>query len=135
MGLYEGLKDLAKVVQQADNIELYSKLLDLSAQALDLQAEIVKLKQENEELREKRVLNSQIERHEDAYITLKDDKQKIVYCSVCWDREKKLIQGQKNDNGRCFCGNCKNYYYYDKNQYDQMQEHYLDALGNINGVF
>ena len=46
MGLYEGIKDVAKVVQQADNIELYRQLLDLSAQALDLQAENSKLKEE-----------------------------------------------------------------------------------------
>ena len=26
MGLYEGIKDVAKVVQQADNIELYRQL-------------------------------------------------------------------------------------------------------------
>lgn len=36
MGLYEGIKDVAKVVQQADNIELYKTLLDLSSQALDM---------------------------------------------------------------------------------------------------
>ena len=37
MGLYDGIKDVAKVVQKADNIELYQKLIDLSAQALDMQ--------------------------------------------------------------------------------------------------
>ena len=37
MGLYDGIKDVAKVVQKADNIELYQKLLDLSSQALDMQ--------------------------------------------------------------------------------------------------
>ena len=45
MGLYEGIKDVAKVVQQADNIDLYKKLLDLSSQALDMQAEIASLKE------------------------------------------------------------------------------------------
>ena len=43
MSLYEGIKDAAKIVQKADNIELYQKLLDLSSQALDLQAQIQKL--------------------------------------------------------------------------------------------
>ena len=40
MSLYEGIKDVAKVVQQADNVELYRRLLDLSALALDMQDEI-----------------------------------------------------------------------------------------------
>ena len=60
MGLYEGIKDVAKVVQQADNIDLYKKLLDLSAQALDQQAEIARLKAENEELRKGKDLEATI---------------------------------------------------------------------------
>ena len=51
MGLYDGIKDVAKVVQQADNIELYQKLLDLSSQALDMQNEISRLTMENAELK------------------------------------------------------------------------------------
>ena len=51
MGIYEGIKDVAKVVQQADNVDLYKKLLDLSAQALDMQDELSRLRTENEELR------------------------------------------------------------------------------------
>lgn len=51
MGLYEGIKDVAKIVQQADNLDLYRSLLDLSAQALDMQAEIANLTKENEELK------------------------------------------------------------------------------------
>ena len=45
MGLYEGIKDVAKVVQEADNIDLYRKLSDLSKQALDLQAEVLQLQE------------------------------------------------------------------------------------------
>ena len=52
MSLYEGIKDAAKIVQKADNIELYQKLLDLSSQALDLQAQIQKLTEENSKLKE-----------------------------------------------------------------------------------
>lgn len=51
MGLYDGIKDLAKVVQQADNIELYRQLLDLGKQALDLQAEVLQLQEENAKLK------------------------------------------------------------------------------------
>ena len=58
MGLYEGIKDVAKVVQQADNIELYRQLVELSAQALDMQNEINRLTTENTELRKKQELES-----------------------------------------------------------------------------
>ena len=51
MGIYDAFKDALNVAQKADNVELYRKLLDLSAQALDLQAENARLKEENAELR------------------------------------------------------------------------------------
>ena len=60
MGLYEGIKDVAKVVQQADNIELYRQLLDLSAQALDFQAENSKLKEEIADLKKAKLAESDI---------------------------------------------------------------------------
>ena len=101
MGLYEGIKDVAKVVQQADNIDLYKKLLDLGAQALDMQSEIANLRAENEQLRKARTLEDDIVHHpskqvddltrEHPYVTLKSDPDCIRYCAVCWGKEKKLI--------------------------------------------
>ena len=54
MGLYDGIKDAAKVIQKADNIELYEKLLDLSAQALELQNDNARLIEENKKIKAKR---------------------------------------------------------------------------------
>ena len=56
MSLYEGIKDVAKVVQQADNVDLYLKLIDLSKQALDLQAEVLQLHEENAQLKKRKEL-------------------------------------------------------------------------------
>lgn len=101
MSLYEGIKDVAKVVQQADNIDLYKKLIDLSAQALDLQSEIAELRTENADLKKELKENQDIIHHqtqqvdelnrEYPYITLKSDPTSIRYCAVCWGRDKKLI--------------------------------------------
>lgn len=92
MSLYDGIKDVAKVMQQADNIELYRQLLDLSSQALDMQAEIAKLREENSELKKRKSVEDRIERHPRPYITLKDDVTNIKFCSICWDGERVLIQ-------------------------------------------
>lgn len=102
MGLYEGIKDVAKIAQKADNIELYKQLLDLGAQALDMQEEIRRLKEANAELKDEKNLKSKICRHiskkidsfhnEHPYITLLDDVDEIRYCAICWGRDKKLIQ-------------------------------------------
>lgn len=112
MGLYEGIKDVAKVVQQADNIELYQRLLDLSSQALDMQAEIAHLKAEIAELRRKKDIETQIVRHIHPYITIAGDKNDIKYCATCWDSEQKLIQMKTlrfyDDYPGLSCNKCKN---------------------------
>lgn len=92
MGLYDGIKDVAKIVQQADNIELYRTLLDLGAQALDMQAEIAALQKENDELKAELHKKKSIIRHKGLYITLNGDQQGIAYCSPCFDKDSKLIQ-------------------------------------------
>ena len=117
MGLYDGIKDVAKVVQQADNIELYKKLLDLSAQALDLQDEISNLKKENAELKRQKDIEQQIERYNLPYLTLKDDENKLKYCTNCWDDSHKLIQLHcDEESGEYYCPCCK-----DKGIYDDAK--------------
>lgn len=114
MGLYDGIKDLAKVVQQADNIELYRQLLDLGKQALDLQAEVLQLQEENAKLKKLRELEELIERHEEPVITRKDDRISIFYCAHCWENEGKLFQVSCSDNGMFCCPHCKNSDVYDR---------------------
>jgi hypothetical protein len=111
MGLYEGIKDVAKIVQKADNIELYRQLLDLGAQALEMQAEIARLKDENAKLKKKCSIEDSIIRHEEPFITLKDDDLNIRYCAICWAKENKLYQMNKYFDGgrsRLRCSLCHN---------------------------
>ncbi len=107
MSLYEGIKDVAKVVQQADNVELYRQLLDLSASALDMQDEINKLKEENADLKKKRDVSDKIIRHMEPCITLKDDELNLYYCSHCWDVSKLLVQVNCHSDGTFHCPHCK----------------------------
>lgn len=109
MGLYEGIKDVASIVQKADNIELYAKLLDLQAQALEMQAEIAKLREENSALQKEKTQRDEIVYHkiyededgygEYPYITLKNDTEQIRYCGICWGKHNKLIP--LYDNYKC----------------------------------
>lgn len=108
MGLYDGIKDVAKVVQKADNIELYQKLLDLSAQALDMQNTINLLTEENRRLKEQDEISKEIIRHPKTYITLAKDKNNIKYCSYCWDADNKLIQINEYPGVGFRCNRCGN---------------------------
>lgn len=92
MGIYEGIKDALSIAQKADNVDLYKQLLEVGAQALEMQEEIRQLKEENAELKKGEDLESRIIRHEEPYITLRDESPEIHYCAVCWGNEKKLIQ-------------------------------------------
>lgn len=111
MGLYEGIKDVAKVIQKADNLELYKNLLDLSSQALDMQAEISALQKENEELKAKLFQKERIFRHKGLYITLEGEEQGIVYCSVCYGKESTFIQMFDYDEECYRCPVCGTFAY------------------------
>lgn len=121
MGLYEGIRDIASVIQKADNIELYQKLLDLSAQALELQAQVNQLTNDNVELRQALNLKQGIIRHKKAYLTLPEDTIDIKYCSHCWDAEHKLIQVVCHEVGAFFCPHCKNKVIYDPEGYSNSR--------------
>lgn len=123
MGWYEAIKDGITAAQKADNIPLVNNLIEAQKQILDLIYENNKLKNENAELKTKKDLTDKIERHKDAYITLKGDSQKLIYCSNCFDTNQKLIQAQTDENGTYWCPSCKYRGYYDieiyNNKYKQ----------------
>lgn len=58
--------------------------------------------------------NKKIERHDNTFITLKNDEKHTMYCSCCRDKEKELIQVDKLYGGRFQCPNCKQISCYDK---------------------
>ena len=119
MSVYEVIKDCINAAQKADNIPLVQNLIDAQKQILDLINENDSLKKENRELKDNKILLERIERHSDAYITLKNDTKNIIYCSCCFDKDKKLIQAQIDDDGRYWCPACKYTGYYDKKLFDE----------------
>lgn len=131
MGLYEGIKDVAKVIQQADNVELYKQLIDLSSQALELQNEISRISAENAELKKMRDVESRIVRHSEPYVTLKDDCKQILFCSHCWDYEQKLIQVKLYDSGKFKCIHCKNDGTYNAEMYEVFLQKERETFRSI----
>ena len=131
MGLYEGIKDVAKVLQQADNIALYRQLLDLSAQALELQSEVARLTAENEELKKQKDIESKIQRHNEPIVTLIDSD--VIYCAHCWDNERKLIQVSTNEwKGQFVCPHCNFEGIYNRDIYNEYIESMAPHVVRIN---
>lgn len=131
MKLYDGIKDVANIIQKADNVDLYKKLIDLSAQALDLQDENTKLIEEINKLKYKEDIRSKICRHKETYVTIKDDENNIMYCACCWDADDKLIQVNTHDDCEYVCPHCNNRAIYDKNLYKSKYEIDYDNSGII----
>lgn len=119
MSVYEVIKDCISTAQKADNIPLVQTLIEAQKQILDLLNENYNLKEENRTLKENKTNKDNIERHEDAFITLKNDSKKIIYCSCCYDKDGKLVQAQAEPkDGRYWCPACKYIGYFDKKKYD-----------------
>lgn len=129
MGWYEALKDGISVAQKADNLQLVRDLLEAQQQIFDLVNENNQLKEEIKRLNEVGDIEENIERHKDAYITLKNDSEKLIYCSCCWDTKKVLIQGQIVNTGKYQCPSCKTTAYYDREGYNKSQ---VNAIRSIN---
>ena len=130
MSVYDVVKDCVSIAQKADNIPLVEKLIDAQKQILDLMEENRELKEKIRSIDEISAIEKRVVRHPDAVVTLKDDASELYYCACCWDREKKLIQVQREVKGRCVCPSCKASVYYDKELYDKTQS---EAIASIYG--
>lgn len=131
MSLYDAMKDAVSLAQKADNIELYRQLLDLSAQALELQAEVTRLREENEELKKRHDISSRVIRHEEPFITLKDDATTLYYCSHCWDSEQLLIQLNCYGDGTFECPHCKTKGLYDRDKKRKTNETEKESINKL----
>ena len=113
MAWYDIFKDAASAAQKSGNIELFQTLLEAQQQAFAIQAEKIELEKRIEKLQDKKVLAQKIKRNpKRTFVTMLDDSEQIAYCSVCWDKDEKLIQmkffsdGVETDHYQCMiCAN------------------------------
>ena len=121
--LSSGIKNVAEIVKNADNLELYATLLDLYAKAIELQDENRQYKEQMLDRSRVETLRSRTIRHPQPFITLKDDEDKILYCAHCWDSKEKLIQVNTEPQKATFtCPSCKNEGVYDQEAYNRYVE-------------
>lgn len=132
MGLYDVVKDAAKVAQKADNIELYRILLDVQKMALDMQEELANLREEVKKLNDTSELAKRIVRNSRTYITLSDDQYKIIYCSRCWDKDKNLVQVYIDEQGNYHCPECSNKGLFSKEKHDEFFRKQSEAIRRQN---
>lgn len=117
MNIIENLKEVTNVLQKVKNVDLHSKLIEISNQALEMQSKIEFLTKENHELKKKQDIESKIKRNDELYFTL-DNDHSVFYCTYCWDNEQKLIQVRKN-HGKFVCPHCEKVGIYNRDEYSK----------------
>ncbi|MGM7723740.1 hypothetical protein [Metabacillus sp. Hm71] len=104
MSIISDIKSVAEVVQKADNIDLYRKLLDVQAEAMDLMEKYNNLKEENKLLKEQLETAGKMTYKDKMYFR-EDDKD--PYCSKCWDVDRKLVRMHGDTPYWFQCPSCK----------------------------
>ena len=110
MGIIEIAKDVVKLVQESDNIELFRKILDLQLEAIEL-IEQSKLKDEKiTKLKNALKAKGKMVCKDSAYY-LTDDKDEIVdgpFCTKCFDTDQDTIRiVAHTTGGQVKCLKCK----------------------------
>lgn len=113
MTIISDIQAIGKILQKADNIELYEKLLTIQEKALDIMKENESLRNENSELKEKLRIKGSLRFGKNMYYKVdeKENKKDGPFCSSCWDKENKLIRVHKTDGSHFasiyWCPVCK----------------------------
>ncbi len=108
MEVVKMFKEVINFAQKSNDIDMIQKIISVQQDMLELQEENRKLKEENRRLKSKKNIKNKIERYKNInVITLKDDDQKIKYCSNCWDNNEKTVQIRVIDGDYYECNTCK----------------------------
>ena len=109
MAIFDELKSIGKVLQEAGKIEQYQQILDLQQQLLDMQKKINDLEVENKELKGKLELQSSLVYENNAYWVKEENKKDGPFCSRCWDVEKNTVRLKPSVQNPAFhsCPECK----------------------------
>jgi len=109
MGIFDELKSIGKVLQEAGKIKQYQQILKLQQKLLDIQKKIDDLGAENKELESKLQFQDNLIYKNNAYWTKNRDKKDGPFCSRCWDVEKNTVRMKPCIDNPAFhsCPECK----------------------------
>jgi hypothetical protein len=92
MAVFDELKNIAKVLQEAGKIELYEKILAIQQQLLEMQEKIRTQGEEIRELENNFKIKGDIFFENNAYwFNKKDGSKEGPFCSGCWDSQSKQL--------------------------------------------
>jgi len=111
MAIFDELKSIGKILQEAGKIEQYQQILETQKKLLEMQKKIQELEKKDRELKEKLEIKENLIFEKNAYWIKKENGEKDgPFCSVCWDADRKLIRLRVGDyaGGWAYCLKCRN---------------------------
>lgn len=108
MAIFDELKAVGKVLQEAGKIEQYQQILDALQKLLEMQKRIDELETTNKGLRERLEVKESLVAERNMYWSEKDGKRDGPFCTNCWDSEQKLMRLHKSiTHSGIQCPKCK----------------------------
>ena len=107
MSTFSEIKEVISFLQKSDNIEMVNKVIDVQTRIIDMQDELMNLRDENLKLKNNLEIESKLKRFPNDTVITFEGNDEIMYCSKCWDDERKLIQ-VTTDEDYYKCPKCKN---------------------------
>ena len=107
MGAFNEIKDIITFLQKTDNIDMVNKVIDVQSNIISMQEELMSLRNENAKLKDNFEIEKKIKRFPNDTVIILDENKDVMYCSKCWDDERKLIQVTK-DEDHYKCPKCNN---------------------------
>lgn len=108
MAIFDQLKSVGKILQEAGKIEQYQQILEAQQELLEMQKKIQGFEKENAELKEKLKIKENLIHENHAYWINNEGKKDGPFCSRCWDVDKNLVRLHPGYNPAYYhCPNCK----------------------------
>jgi len=108
MAIFDELKSVGKILQEAGKIEQYQQILEAQQELLKMQKKIQGLEKENTGLKEKLKIKENLTHENNAYWIKNESKKDGPFCSRCWDVDKNLVRMHPCGNQAYYnCPNCK----------------------------
>lgn len=130
MSAFSEIKEVISFLQKTDNIEMVNKIIDVQTRIIDMQDELMNLREENAKFKNDLEVESKLKRFSNDTVIKLEDNDEIMYCSKCWDDERKLVQVTK-DEDYYKCPKCNNHnMFYERAKY----YHQLNNQDNDNVI-
>ena len=110
LNLAQRIRDTAKKISEAETrsmlAELASQLADIKMETVALKEQVASLQEENRVLKATtgRAVGSPLGRKWGCYTFENDDG---LYCTACWDSQRKMIQTTRLSSRRRMCPVCR----------------------------